>query len=207
MDARGRHPQLEIGPRRAQPQAIGILRAAVALGVAQTHVIDAVGRQREADQGIGVVRSQVVELVFMVVVEGQTLAGGVEQLQDAVQRRFQPAGGNLRHDLLAGAAFETEHVPVAGPVDPPVDDHGQRDRLGGLRRIVGLLCRGIPAACPRTNGIVLEIISPLLTESGWSPGVMSLASIVSVSVGRFQPESLTVVAAPAGPPSGKMPVM
>ena len=137
MDARGRHSQLEIGPRLAQPQAIRILRAAVALGVAQTHVIDAILRQSEADQGVSVVRSQVVELVFMVVVEGQTFVGGVEQLQDTVQRRFQPAGRNLSHDLLAGAAFETEHVPVVGPVDLPVDDHGQRDRLGSGRRIIG----------------------------------------------------------------------
>ena len=43
----------------------------------------------------------------MVVVESQLPAGGIGQLEHGIERRVQPAGHDLGHDLLAGAAFET----------------------------------------------------------------------------------------------------
>ena len=42
-DARRHHPQLEIWPRRADPQTVGKLRTATVLGVAQPQTIDPVG--------------------------------------------------------------------------------------------------------------------------------------------------------------------
>ena len=78
-------------------------------------------------------------LVFVVVVEGQLLAGGVGQLEHGIQRRVEPAGIDLGDDLVAGTALEAEHVPVAGLSMRPLTMIGKRDLLGGLLRIVRLL--------------------------------------------------------------------
>ena len=85
------------------------------------------------------VRDQAAALVLVVVVEGQLPPGGVGQLEHGIQRRIEPAGVDLGHDLLAGPALEAEHVPIAGPIDAAVDDHRQRHRLGMFGRVVGLL--------------------------------------------------------------------
>ena len=95
------------------------------------------------------VRDQAGALVLVIVVEGQLPARGVGQLEHRIQRRIQPPGVDLGHDRLAGLALETEDVPVARPIDAPVDDHRQRDRLGLGRLVVGLLLEASPAACPR----------------------------------------------------------
>ena len=57
------------------------------------------------------VRVQPVALVLVVVVERQLLAGRVGQLEHRIQRRIQPPGVDLRHDLFAGAAFEAGTRP------------------------------------------------------------------------------------------------
>ena len=57
--------------------AIGILRAAFLLGVAQMQVVGSVGRQGGGESGIGVMRVQTGAPVLMIVVEGQLVAGGV----------------------------------------------------------------------------------------------------------------------------------
>ena len=50
VDARRHDPQREIGPRRADPQAVGILRAALVLRIAQVEIVGAVGGQRGREQ-------------------------------------------------------------------------------------------------------------------------------------------------------------
>ena len=69
VDARRHDAEREIGTRRTDPQAVGILRAAPVLGIAQTHAVGPVGRQREADQRIGVVRVQRVGLPAVLLVD------------------------------------------------------------------------------------------------------------------------------------------
>ena len=109
------------------------------LRVAEVDVVGPVRGQRGGEVGIRVVRVQPRALVLMVVVEGQLLAGGVGQLEHGIQRRVQPAGIDFGDDGVAGAAFETEHVPVARLINAPVDDDRQRDRLGGGDRVVRFL--------------------------------------------------------------------
>ena len=46
VDARGHDPQREIGLRRGNAQTIGIVWAAVVLGIFQLEIVNAVGRQR-----------------------------------------------------------------------------------------------------------------------------------------------------------------
>ena len=150
------------------------------------------------------VRVQARALVLVIVVEGQLPAGGVGQLEHGIQRRIEPAGIDFGDDLLAGAAFETEHVPVARLIDAPVDDDRQRDALGVRPARRSAPVPGIPAACRRANGTRWRPASCCARRADRTPGALSLASTVSLLAGRFQPFSSTVVCAPAGPPSGKM---
>ena len=85
------------------------------------------------------VREQAACLVLVVVVEGQLPPGRVGQFEHGIQRRIEPAGVDLGHDLLPRLALEAEHVAVAGPIDAAVDDHRQRHPLGLFGRVVGLL--------------------------------------------------------------------
>ena len=62
----------------------------------------------------------------------------------------------------------------------------------------------IPGIVVTAKGTVLEAVSPLRTERGYTAETLSLVSMVNLSTGRFQPVSSTVVCPPAGPPSGKM---
>ena len=58
-------------------------------------------------------RVQAGAFVLVIVIECELLAGGVGQLEHGIQRRVQPARVYFRDDFVAGAAFETEHVPIA----------------------------------------------------------------------------------------------
>ena len=130
---RRRHPQFEIGPRRADAQTIGVLRPALLLGVADRERIVAAGGQRHHETRIGMVRLQTRAFVRSVVVERQLIAASVGQPQYRIQRRIEPSRVDLGHHRLAGAAFEAKNIPLARPIDAPVHHHGQLDPFGVLR--------------------------------------------------------------------------
>ena len=102
VDARRHDAEIEIGPRRADPQAVGIFRAALVLGVIKMQIIGAGRRQHGPQPTIGMMREQAARLVLVVVVEGQLPAGGVGQLEHGIQGRIEPAGVDFGHDLLPG---------------------------------------------------------------------------------------------------------
>ena len=130
----------------------------------------------------------------MVVVEGQSLAGGVGQFEHGIDGRIEPPGVDFRDDLLAGSAFEAEHVPVAGPVDPAVDDHGQRHRLRGCGASFGSFSRHSGSVSTANGHGVGEQVSLAHGQGIARRAVRSLtglrrcpASIVSLSTGRLWP--------------------
>ena len=129
IDGGGRHAQIEIGPRRADAQAVGVLAAALALRVADGDVVGSRGGEGGANEGIRLVGQQARSLVVEIVVERQLEALGVGELKDRIERRPEPAREHLRHDLLARAALNAVNVPVARPVDAAVDDDRQLDAL------------------------------------------------------------------------------
>ena len=100
------------------------------------------------------VRFQAEGLVLVVVVEGQLPPARVGQLEHRIQRRIEPSGVDLGHDLLPRLALETEHVAVAGPIDAAVDDDRQRDPLGLFGRVVGLLLDTFRQRVPRERHAV-----------------------------------------------------
>ena len=63
-DAGRHHPEIEIRPGRAEPQAVGILRAALMLHVAQMQIVGSIGGQGSAEIGIGLVRDQPLSFVL-----------------------------------------------------------------------------------------------------------------------------------------------
>ena len=176
IDGGRHHAELEIGPRRADPQAVGIFRAALVLGVAQAQEVGPVGGQRDMDQESAWCVIKRARLVFVVVVEGQSLARGVGQFEHGIQRRIKPAGSDFRDDLLAGAAFEAEHVPVARTIDPAVDDHRKRHRLRGFRRVVRLLFEAFRQRVDRKGHRIRDRASPLRTEKRIDSRILSLVS-------------------------------
>ena len=95
VEAGRRHAQLEIGPGLADAQAVGVLGAALALGVAQLQVISSVGGQLHQEVGVGLMREQAGALVVEIVVEGQFLAGGIGEAQLGIERA-NPGGGPSR---------------------------------------------------------------------------------------------------------------
>ncbi len=121
----------------------------------------------------------------MIVVDGQLLAGGVGQLEQAVQRGIEPPRIDFRHDRLAGAALEAEHVPVARPVDPAVDDDRQRHLLGRRGRVVRLLFQAFRQRVHREGHDVGEPVLPARTRADKRPASRCLLSTVSLAVGQI----------------------
>jgi hypothetical protein len=50
-----------------------------------------------------------------------------------------PPCQHLQNNDLPCSTFQAEEIPVAGAVDPAIDNHRQSDRLGLVGVIVGLL--------------------------------------------------------------------
>ena len=152
------------------------------------------------------VRVQAVALVLVVVIEVELLAGGVGQSEHGIQGRIEPPGIDLGDDLLAGTALEAEDVPVAGPIDPPIDDHGERDRLGVLRRIVGLLFKTLGQGVDGKGHAVedREILAQLqrIGAGGLAAGVHGHSADRKVAAAQFH-DGLRA----GRQPNGKMSVM
>ena len=138
VDARRGDAQLEIGPRCADAQPVGVVRTALVLGVGDGQKISAVGRQRAGETRVGLVGEQAGALVFVVVVEREGLPVGVGESEDGVERGAEPTREYFRDDFLPGLGLEPKHVLVAGAADAAVDGEGQDDRLGGAGVVVGL---------------------------------------------------------------------
>ena len=68
-------------------------------------------------------------------------AGGIEHLDPRIEERLGPGGVDLQQERLAAVGREPEAVGIAGPADRSLDLHRNRNRLGLLRKIVGLPLR------------------------------------------------------------------
>src|SRR5205823_6218806 len=88
---------------RGKRQAVDVGGAAGAVAVADADLIDAVGGDRVLQQRVGAVR---------VVVLGEALAVGTDQLQARIERRIDPGGVDLGGDRLALPGLETPAVDV-----------------------------------------------------------------------------------------------
>ena len=52
--------------------------------------------------------------VVEVIVPGNLAAFGISRLEEGIQRRVQPAGGNLGDDFLPGPAVDREQIGAPG---------------------------------------------------------------------------------------------
>ena len=122
---------------------------ALVLRVVEVQIIRSRRRQHGLEPTVGMMGFQAECLVLMVVVKGQLPPRRVGQLEDRIQGRIEPAGVDLGHHLLPSLALETEHVAVTGLIDAAVDDDRQREPLGLLGRVVGLLFEALWQRVPR----------------------------------------------------------
>ena len=99
------------------------------------HEIRAVRGQLDHQVGIGVVRVEPRSRIFVIVIQGQDVPGGIGQLEHRVEGRIQTPRRDFGDDGFARQTVELEHVPVAGLADATVDDDWQLN-LAGLSAIV-----------------------------------------------------------------------
>jgi len=146
------------------------------------------------------VRLQPVGLVFMVVVECEPLASGVEKfnkLSTAIEPRARTSA------MICWPPWPQSGTrPVARTVDPPIDDScsltAWADCVVSFDSFSNIQAIRRPRTASRSRSRRFD------DESGRMPGFFSLAFIVSVSVGKFQPSAAR--ASPSrGPPNGKRP--
>ena len=135
----GRDADGEVGLRRPDDQAVGVLGPAFALEVADPHDVLAGLLELVQEVRVGVVGHVGFGLVDEVVVLGELFAGLVEERQQRVDGRAETAGADLQDEVLIGLGLEGEEVGVAGPFDAGVDGDGGREGLGLLGGIVGFL--------------------------------------------------------------------